>query len=116
MCIRDRLSLALEFEREMVTSFRDLSGTANLEQLLQLRQMPGAETIRAYYEALTPELRQEGLNLPALLTQLGGERFVVRADRLGAGHLPQLEELFEVRRAREVTEAGDHLAFELQRE
>jgi hypothetical protein len=34
---------------------------------MQLRQMPGADTIQKYYEALTPELRQEGRNVEAFL-------------------------------------------------
>jgi hypothetical protein len=54
------LQLALEFIRHLTDKFSDLSGVANLQALLQLRQMPGADTIRQYYEAMTPELRAEG--------------------------------------------------------
>jgi hypothetical protein len=65
------LSLGLEFLKEMTSTFQDLSGTANLQQLLELRQSPGADTIRAYYEALTPELRQEGRMIEAFLRDVG---------------------------------------------
>ena len=54
------LQLALEFIRHLTDKFSDLSGVANLQALLQLRQSPGADTIREYYEAMTPELRAEG--------------------------------------------------------
>jgi hypothetical protein len=54
------LQLALEFIRHLTDKFSDLSGVANLQALLQLRQMPGSDTIRQYYEAMTPELRAEG--------------------------------------------------------
>ncbi len=54
------LQLALEFIRHLTDKFQDLSGVANLQALLQLRQMPGSDTIRQFYEAMTPELRAEG--------------------------------------------------------
>jgi hypothetical protein len=65
------LAMAIQYLQFMVETFRDLSGTANLQQLLELRQMPGAETIRQYYEALTPELRQEGRMIEAFLRDVG---------------------------------------------
>jgi hypothetical protein len=34
---------------------------------MQLRQMPGADTIQKYYEAMTPELRQEGRQVESFL-------------------------------------------------
>jgi hypothetical protein len=40
--------------------FADIAGTANLQQLLSLRQVPSGDTIEKYAEALTPEIRMEG--------------------------------------------------------
>lgn len=64
------IALALEFLGKMIEKFNDLSGVANLQQLLQLRQMPGADTIRQYYEAQTPELRAEGRQMEMFLRPL----------------------------------------------
>jgi hypothetical protein len=61
------LSLLLEVYRQLCTEHDEQTGVANLQQLMQLRQMPGADTIQKYYEALTPELRQEGRNVEAFL-------------------------------------------------
>ncbi len=61
------LQLALEFIRHLTDKFSDLSGVANLQALLQLRQSPGADTIREYYEAMTPELRAEGRMIESAL-------------------------------------------------
>ena len=61
------LALCLEVYRELLQQHDSLSGVANLQQLMQLRQMPGPDTIQKYYEALTPELRQEGRNVEAFL-------------------------------------------------
>jgi hypothetical protein len=65
------LMAQLQFHEVLKQSFANLSGTANLEQLMELRQMPGAETIQRYYEALTPELRQEGRQVEAFLRPVG---------------------------------------------
>jgi hypothetical protein len=64
------LSLAMQYLQWMTDKFGDLSGVANLQALLQLRQMPGADTIRQYYEAMTPELRAEGRAMEAYLRDL----------------------------------------------
>ncbi len=61
------LQLNLEFIKHLTEKFQDLSGVANLQSLLSLRQMPGADTIRQYYEAMTPELRAEGRMIEAAL-------------------------------------------------
>lgn len=61
------LALGLEFLQQLISKFGDLSGVANLETLLQLRQMPGADTIRTYYEAQTPTLRSEGRMIEAYI-------------------------------------------------
>ncbi len=50
--------------------FDSLSGRANLEKLLQLRQAPSGDTLEKYNEALTPELRQEGRMIEAFLRDL----------------------------------------------
>lgn len=61
------ITLALELWQRLTDSFSNLAGTANLQALLQLRQMPGADTIKQYYEAMTPELRAEGRAMEAAL-------------------------------------------------
>lgn len=61
---------AMEFLQLLLQKFDDMTGTANLQQLMQLRQMPGADTIQKYWEALTPELRQEGRVLEAFLRDM----------------------------------------------
>ena len=50
----------MQFSDMLSNKFKEIAGTANLEQLQQLRQMPSAETIQKYYDSLTPELRMEG--------------------------------------------------------
>ena len=65
------LALGLEFLKELISSFQDLSGVANLTQLLELRALPSGDTLRQYYEALTPELRQEGRMVEAFLRDVG---------------------------------------------
>lgn len=64
------LSMGLEMWRELTQKFTDLSGTANLAALLQLRQLPSADTIEKYYEALTPEIRSEARAVEAFLRDL----------------------------------------------
>jgi len=58
---------SMEFLQMLFTKFDEHSGTANLQALMQLRQMPGADTIQKYYEAMTPELRLEGRLIEAFL-------------------------------------------------
>lgn len=54
------LALAIQLFGLLDQKFSHLSGTPNLQELMQLRQLPGAETIQRMWESLTPELRQEG--------------------------------------------------------
>lgn len=58
---------ALEFLRTMNMKFDELAGTANLGQLLQLRQVPGKETIDRYTEALTAQMRLEARQIEVFL-------------------------------------------------
>lgn len=51
---------SMPFVEMMMRVFEDLAGVANLQQLQQLGQLPSADTIQKYYDALTPELRMEG--------------------------------------------------------
>jgi hypothetical protein len=53
------LAMASELWDKLTTKHNDLSGVANLTALLQLRQLPSADTIQKYYDALTPEIRME---------------------------------------------------------
>jgi hypothetical protein len=61
------LALLLETYRQLCTEHDEQTGVANLQALMQLRQMPGADTIQKYYEAMTPELRQEGRQVEGFL-------------------------------------------------
>lgn len=54
------IAIALDALQRFREMFNDLSGTPNLMQLLELRQLPNADTMQAYWQAMTPELRQEG--------------------------------------------------------
>jgi hypothetical protein len=64
------LSLSIDLWEKLTTKFESLSGTANLQALLQLRQMPSADTIEKYYNALTPEIRSEARTVEAFLRDL----------------------------------------------
>lgn len=74
------IALALEFWEKLSLKHADLSGTANLSQLLQMRAtLPGADTLEKYNELLTPELRAEGRQMEIFLrdvaTQCKGNWF-----------------------------------------
>jgi hypothetical protein len=64
------LSMCIELWEKLTTKFTDLAGTANLQALLQLRQMPSADTIEKYYNALTPEIRNEARTVEAFLRDI----------------------------------------------
>lgn len=49
----------MQLLQQLFTKWDELSGVANLSQLMQLRQSPSAETLDKYMEALTPEIRME---------------------------------------------------------
>lgn len=72
------LQLAMQMVATLLNKFDDLSGTPNLQELLQLRQLPGADTIQRYWEALTPELRQEGRQIEAFLRDVAEQAKVLR--------------------------------------
>ena len=61
------ISMGFQLWEKLTQKFADLSGTANLQALLQLRQMPSADTIQKYYEALTPEIRSEARQVELFL-------------------------------------------------
>jgi hypothetical protein len=54
----------------MFQKFDDLSGIANMQALLSLRQMPGYEVIDKLMESLTPEMRTEAEQLTFCLRQV----------------------------------------------
>lgn len=62
---------AMSFLQALLGQFDDLAETANLAQMMQLRQMPGADTIEKYYEALTPGIREETRMLQMFLREVG---------------------------------------------
>lgn len=64
------LQMGIELWEKLTQKFTDLSGTANLSALLQLRQLPSADTIEKYYEALTPEIRSEARAIEAFIRDL----------------------------------------------
>lgn len=64
------MALMLEVFNKLEQIHDNMTGVANLTALMQLRQMPGADTIEKYYEALTPELRQEGRMMEAFLRDI----------------------------------------------
>ena len=61
---------AFEFASLLFSQFDDMTEMANLQQLMSLRQMPSADTIEKYYQALTPGLRLEGRLLEVFLREL----------------------------------------------
>lgn len=61
------LALAAEFLDRLINKHNDLSSVLNLEALLQLRQLPGADTIQRFHEAMTPQIRQEARQLEVFL-------------------------------------------------
>jgi len=60
----------MDFLNFLVTKHNEQTGTANLDALLQLRQMPSDDTIEKFYEALTPEIRLEGREVELALRQI----------------------------------------------
>ena len=60
----------LPFLQGLHAKFNEIAGTANLQQLLQLRQVPSGDTIQKYAEALTPEIRMEGRNIEYFLREV----------------------------------------------
>ena len=71
------MALMLQAVERLSNKFKDLSGTPNLEQILALRQLPGAETIQRAWEAMTPELRQEGRSIETFLGSVGEQHKVL---------------------------------------
>lgn len=61
---------AFQFLGQLISQYDDLSGVANIQQLLTLRQSPAADTIDKYLEAMTPELRLEARMLEVFLREV----------------------------------------------
>jgi hypothetical protein len=61
---------SFQFFTLLLQKWDELSGTANLQQLLQLRQAPSAETLERFWEAMTPEIRMESRQIEAFLRDL----------------------------------------------
>lgn len=55
---------------KLTLKHNDLSGTANLTALMSLRQLPSADTIEKYHEALTPEIRSEARQIEGFMRDL----------------------------------------------
>jgi hypothetical protein len=58
---------SMEFLQMLIQLFDDRSGAPNLAMLMQLQQMPGADTIETYQKAMTPEIRHESRMIEACL-------------------------------------------------
>ncbi len=63
---------SMEFLNLLFGKWDELSGVANLTQLMQLRQMPSEKTIEKYLEAMTPEIRLEARQIESFLREVGG--------------------------------------------
>jgi len=72
------LALALETLQFLLTRFDNLSGTPNLQEILALRQLPAADTIDRAYQAMTPEIRQEGRMIESFLRDVAEQSKVIR--------------------------------------
>lgn len=68
--VEDLPNWTMPFLERLTQTFHELSGVANLEALLQLRQAPGRDTIDKFIEALTPELRLEGRQMEVMMREL----------------------------------------------
>jgi len=64
------LAAASELYDKLTQKFGDMTGTANLSALMNLRQLPSDDTIEKYYQALTPEIRQEARQVEAFMRDL----------------------------------------------
>ena len=64
------LSLCMELWNQLIAKHNDLSAVANLTALMQLRQMPSADTIEKYQNALTPEIRYEARQVEAFMRDM----------------------------------------------
>jgi hypothetical protein len=62
-------SWAMNFLLLLFGKFDEMTGVANLTQLLQLRQAPGRDTLEKYLEAMTPEIRLEARQLECFLRE-----------------------------------------------
>ena len=64
------LAMMLEMWEKLTLKHNDLSAVANLTQLMSLRQLPSADTIEKYQNALTPEIRSEARMIEAFMRDL----------------------------------------------
>lgn len=85
------LALAHQFLNDMIAKHNDLTSTTNLEALLQLRQIPGADTIQKFQDAMTPQIRQEArqleafLRTPAEMVKVNWFQYETKAHRIAMG-------------------------------
>ncbi len=85
------LALAVDFLDRMIGKHNDLTSTTNLEALLQLRQIPGADTIQKFQDAMTPQIRQEArqleafLRTPAEMVKVNWFQYETKAHRVAMG-------------------------------
>ncbi len=66
----DLPSWTMNFLELLFQKHDEMTGSPNLSILMQLGQMPGADTIETYHKAMTPELKHEARQIEAFLRQI----------------------------------------------
>lgn len=64
------LKLCSDMWDKLTAKFADMTGTANLSQLLELPQVPSGDTAETYHKLLTPEVRSEARQVEAFMRDL----------------------------------------------
>lgn len=68
----------IEWTMGLKQQISELSGTPNMQELMALRQLPAADTLQRYWEALTPELRQEGRQVELAMGEIAEQMKTTR--------------------------------------
>jgi hypothetical protein len=68
----------MQFLQQLFAKWDEISGVANLSQLIQLRQSPAADTLDKYMQAMTPEIRMEARQIELFMRDIA-EMFLYNA-------------------------------------
>jgi len=60
----------MKYAEVLMGKFDQMSGTANLQRLMDLGQLPSGDTIEKYHNALTPKLKMQGRAMEAHLREI----------------------------------------------
>lgn len=60
----------MNFAEALMGKFDQMAGTANLQRLMDLGQLPSGDTIEKYHNALTPKLKMQGRAMEAHLREI----------------------------------------------